>query len=121
MNWSNISNGYEFKIYFQHGQHSSLVVETLKCPLDNEKEFNKMVEILSHLDEAIIRNFQSHTGKVAQYIEKKTSYSEAEIMQIIEEIIRCDIKFEEYMAQVVYIEIYRYEDGKVQKAYLEFN
>lgn len=118
MNWSNIPNGYEFKIFFQHGQHSSLAVETLKCPLDNEKEFNKMVEILPHLSEGISKHFQSYTEKVAQYIEKKTSYSEDEIMQVIGGIVLSDIKFEEHMAQVDHIEIYRFEDGKVQKAYL---
>lgn len=118
MNWSNVSNGYEFKVFFQHGQHSSLTVETLKCPLDNEKEFNKIAKILSHLGDGIGRYFEKHTEKVAQYIEKKTAYSEQEIMQIIGDIVLSDIKFEEHMAQVAHIEIYRYEDGKVQKAYL---
>lgn len=118
MNWSNISNGYEFKIFFQHGQHSSLAVETLKCSLDNEKEFNKIVTILSHLGDGIGKYFESYTEKVAQYIEKKTPYSEDEIMHVIGGIVLSDIKFEEHMAQLAHIEIYRYEDGKVQKTYL---
>lgn len=117
MNWSNVSNGYEFKVFFQHGQHSSLAVETVKCSLD-EKEFDKIAKILSHLGDGIGKYFEEYTEKVAQYIEKKTGYSEQEIMQVIGGIVLSDIKFEEYMAQVAHIEIYRFEEGKVQKAYL---
>lgn len=115
MYWNNISDGYEFHVYFQHGDSSYLSVETIKCVLQN-KEFEKYNSILSHLKYAVNKSREQCTENVAQYIESKTEFSENEIMQIIESIIKIDIKYENvnYMAQVHHIEIYRFENGKVQ-------
>ena len=114
MNWKNIEDGYEFRIHFQHGQHSSRVVETINCSLD-EIEFNKVYKIVSHLREGIEKCFESYTEKVAEHISNKTGINEKEVMKIIEQVVRSDIRFEGYMAHLDFFEVYRFEGGKVQK------
>lgn len=115
MNWSNIPNGYEFRIHMNHGNHSANVEEIIRCSL-NEEDFQKHIKVLKNLVEAVEINFEKCTEDVAQYIEKKTGISEAEIMKMIERVIMTDIKWEDFMARPQYIEVFRYEDGKVQKS-----
>lgn len=115
MNWSNIPNGYEFHIHVKHGQHSSEVVEVVRCSLE-QSDFEKHLKILQHFVESVERNYEKYTEDVAQFIEKKTGISENEIMKVIESVVTTDIKWDDKMAHPKYIEVFRYEDGKVQKS-----
>ena len=117
MNWKNIENGYEFQIHVKHGQHTSEVVEVIRCSLE-ESDFDKHVKILQYLVESVERNFEKCTEDVAKFIEKKTEISENEIMSIIDNVVTTDIKWDDQMAHPKYIEVFRYEDGKVQKTTL---
>ena len=118
MNWKNIENGYEFQIHVKHGQHSSDVVEVVRCSLEQDN-FDKHVKVLQHLVEAVEENYKKYTEDVAQFIEQKTGILEEEVMKIIQGIVTTDIKWEDNMARPKYIEIFRYEDGKVQKTTLK--
>lgn len=112
MNWNNINNGYEFRIYFK--QEGSCTVETINCSLNEEERFQKIVKIMEHLKNGIDRYFESCTEKVAEYISKKTGIEESEILGVIENIVLSDIKYEEHIASVSHIEVFRSENGKVQ-------
>lgn len=117
MNWKNIDNGYEFQVFFSQGQHSSKTMIKVNCALD-KLEFSKIKEILSHLADGIDKHSEEYTEKVAEYIMNQTNYQEQEIMQIIGNLVLSDIAWEDQMARVSHIDVYRYEDGKVQKSYV---
>lgn len=118
MNWKNITNGYEFRIYFAQGNSGCKTVETIKLDLTEEEEFNKIKEILTHLESAIEKHFLSYTEKVAEYIASKTQIKEEEIMKVIQNIVLSDIKWDDQIANVSHIEVYRYENGTVQISYI---
>lgn len=117
MKWSNIPNGYEFRVHMNHGNYSANIEEVIRCSLD-EKEFEKHINVLQHLVKAVDKNISGYTEDVAKFIEEKTSIPEKEIMMIIQNVIMSDIKWEEHMARPEYIEVFRYENGSVKKSQL---
>lgn len=118
MNWQNIPDGYEFKIYFNHGDATSNVVETINCNLQDEK-FEKIVNILEYIVAAIEEDLGGNINDVAKFISQKTGYNEEEVYNIVRPIIKCDIKWIDLMAVGVNVEVYRYENNTVQKADIE--
>lgn len=118
MNWSDISDGYDFKIYFSHGNHGSYVVESIKCELNDDK-FEKIVNILEYIVSSTEKYFEGSTEDVAKYISTKTPYTEDQILEVIMPIVMSDIKWEENIASAVYVEVYRYKNGQVKHLRLE--
>lgn len=118
MNWQNIPDGYEFRIYFNHGDANSDVVETIKCDL-NYPDFDKIVHILEYIVAAIEEDLGGNTDTVAKYIANKTGYTQEEVYKIISPIIMCDIKWIDLLAAGVSVEVYRYIKNTVQKADIE--
>lgn len=114
INWKSIQDGYEIKIYFNQGQDGILSIEELQCSLQEEEKFQKLVQILEHLKCGIDKYFQETTEKVAGYIAQKTGLKEEEVLEVIMNLVLSDIKFEEQIASVNYIEISRYENGTVK-------
>ena len=113
--WKNLEDGIEFVLYFSHGDADSETIEKVHINLTESEKFEKLFNIFSHLGEGMSRYFESYTEKVAEYISKKTNYSADEIMELIENIVKSDVKFDEHMAQMSYFEVFKYENGTIQK------
>lgn len=70
MKWSNIPNGYEFRVHMNHGNYSANIEEVIRCSLD-EKEFEKHINVLQHLVKAVDKNISGYTADVANLLKKK--------------------------------------------------
>ena len=118
MNWQHILDGYEFRVYISQGRYAVRTVETVNCSLD-DGEFNKLYQIMRYLPEAVNHHHEGCTEDIAQYIENKIGMSEDAIMTIIDPLVQCDVNYDEKIAQIICIDVFRYEEGRVQKIYIE--
>lgn len=114
MNWQNIPDGYEFRVYVAQTYFGAKCVSTIACGLES-KEFDKIYQILVNLAEGIEQNIGGYTDDVAAYIADKTGFEQAEIMELIDPLVRSDFKYEDNIALIAGIEVLRFEQGKVQK------
>jgi hypothetical protein len=115
--WKNLKDGIEFVIYLTHGDADSETNKKIRIELNEKDKFEKIFKIISFLNEGIARNFEKNTEDVAKYISKKTNYTEDDIMNVIGDIVITDVTFEAHMAMMSHFEVFKYDNGTIQKLY----
>lgn len=113
--WKNLEDGIEFVLHFDHGDADAHTIEKVRIELNENEKFERLLNIFSHLGEGMSRYFESYTEKVAEYIAKKTQYEYEEVLEAIMDLVVGDLKFEEHMAQMSHFEVFKYENGTIQK------
>lgn len=121
LKWSIVLNKYQFVIHYTgNGQYD--IIKKIDCDLNDTEQFNKIYDILSYLDEAVLKNFKNGSQEdVVNYIKVKTNINENEINNIIKDLVFGNIKDEIFLELVSYIEIFKYDNNVLKLTYLEKN
>ncbi len=115
-NWILKNDCFEIHLNFIHGDADAFTTEIVK--IKDEEDFNKKIEIVKYLEDAIYKHFEGSTEDVVKYIQKKTLFLDDDFSFLFD-VIKCDCTSDEFMARLTSVNAVKVENGKIYEMFIK--